>query len=147
MFKKIIVGFSTLVLVLFVIAAFQPSTYTVQRAISIQAPADKVMPLISDFRNWPQWSPWKNIEASRMEVLSQTPTNISVKLEFPGEGAKPSMMEFWVQPRDGGTTVRWSMNGEVDFTGKIMNMIISMDKALGPAFESGLAKMKAVAEK
>ncbi|MYM36368.1 hypothetical protein GTP38_18710 [Duganella sp. FT94W] len=147
MFKKIIVGFSTLVLVLFVIAAFQPSTYTVQRAISIQAPADKVRPLISDFRNWPQWSPWNHIEAARMEVLSQTPTNISVKLEFPGESAKPSMMEFWMQPRDGGTTVRWSMNGEVDFTGKIMNMIISMDKALGPAFESGLAKMKAVAEK
>lgn len=147
MFKKIIVGMSALVLVLFVVAAFQPSNYTVQRAISIQAPAEKVGPLISDFRNWPQWSPWNNIAAARMEVLSQTPTNISVKLEFPGENAKPSLMEFWVQPQDGGTTVRWSMNGEVDFTGKIMNMIISMDRALGPAFESGLAKMKAVAEK
>ena len=147
MFKKIIIGFSALVLLLFVIAAFQPSTYTVQRAISIQAPPEKVVTLISDFRNWPQWSPWNNIGAARMEVLSQTPTNISVKLEFPGESAKPSLMEFWVQPQDGGTTVRWSMNGEVDFTGKIMNMLISMDRALGPAFENGLAKMKVAAEK
>lgn len=147
MFKKIIVGFSALVLVLFVIAAFQPSTYTVQRAISIQAQPEKVIPLIRDFHNWPQWSPWTNIGAGSMEVLSQTPTHISVKLQFAGENATPSLMEFWVQPQDGGTTVRWSMNGEVDFTGKIMNMIISMDRALGPAFESGLAKMKAVAEK
>ncbi|SDF52097.1 MULTISPECIES: SRPBCC family protein [unclassified Duganella] len=147
MFKKIIVGFSVLVLVLFVVAALQPSSYTVQRAISIQAPPEKVIPLISDFSQWPRWSPWANISAGHMEVLRQTPSNISVKLQFAGENAAPSMMEFWVQPQDGGTTVRWSMNGETDFTGKIMNMIISMDRALGPAFESGLAKMKAVAEK
>lgn len=147
MFKNLIIGISALVLVLFVIAAFQPSSYTVQRAVSIQAPPEKVLPLIRDFGNWPQWSPWNNIASAQMEVLSQTPTNISVKLTFAGDNAKPSLMEFWVQPHDGGTTVRWSMNGEVDFTGKIMNMIISMDRALGPAFENGLAKLKAVAEK
>lgn len=147
MFKKIIVGISVLVLILFTLAAFQPGSYTVQRAISIQAPPEKVTALIADFRLWPQWSPWNNIGAARMEVLSQTPTHISVKLEFPGESAKPSLMEFWVQPQDGATTVRWSMSGDIDFTGKIMNMIISMDKALGPAFENGLAKLKVAAEK
>ncbi|MBV7535344.1 SRPBCC family protein [Duganella sp. sic0402] len=147
MFKKVIVGISALVLILFVVAAFQPSSYTVERAASIKAPPEKIIPLISDFRQWPQWSPWKNIEAGRMEVLSQTATRIKVKLDFPGEQAKPSLMEFWVEPQADGAAVRWSMSGETDFTGKIMNMIISMDRALGPAFESGLAKMKVAAEK
>jgi len=147
MFKKIIVGFSVLVLVLFVVAALQPASYTVQRSISIKAPPEKIVPLIADFRNWPLWSPWHDIAAGRMEVVSQTPSKIDITLAFPGSTAAASPMGFMVEPEGGGTTVRWSMTGETDFTGKIMNMMISMDRALGPALENGLARMKATAEK
>lgn len=147
MFKKIIVGISVLVLILFVVAALQPDTYSVQRAVSIKAPPEKIVPLISDFRQWPQWSPWKNIDAGRLEVISQTPARIAVRLEFPGASGAPSPMDFALEPQGDSTTVRWTMSGQTDFTGKIMNMLISMDSALSPALENGLSKMKAVAEK
>jgi hypothetical protein len=43
-----------------ILAASKPGTLRVQRATSIKAPADKIFPLINDFRQWRSWSPYEN---------------------------------------------------------------------------------------
>jgi len=58
MFKKIAIGVVVLLLIVLGLAAMQPDSFRVQRAIAIKAPPEKILPLISDFHNWPQWLPW-----------------------------------------------------------------------------------------
>ncbi len=174
MVKKIIVVISVLVLILLAVAAMQPASYKVQRAITIKAPPEKIIPLISDFHNWPQWSPWenldpnmkrtfsgapqdlgavyawegdKNVGAGRMEVVSLTPTSVGIKLDFLSPQEASSVTDFTLEPKGDSTTVRWTMSGDTNFMAKMMTVFVSMDSMIGPAFESGLAKMKTAAEK
>lgn len=174
MFKKIIVGLSVLILVILAYAALQPANYSVTRSIAIKAPPDRIMPLISDFHSWQLWSPWegldpamkrtysgatkdlgavyawegnKNVGSGRMEITSQTPTKVGIKLDFLVPVEATSQTDFVLEPQVGTTTVRWTMTGTTDFMGKLMGVFISMDSMIGPAFEHGLAKMKAAAEK
>jgi hypothetical protein len=174
MFKKIIIVISVLILLLLAWAAVQPSTYSVQRSIAIKAPPEKIQPLISDFHNWGQWSPWegldpamkrtfsgapkdlgavyawegnKNVGSGRMEVVSLTPAKVGIKLDFLTPVKSSSVTEFVLEPQGDTTLVRWTMSGDSDFMGKMMNVFVSMDSMIGPAFESGLAKMKTAAEK
>ena len=40
-----------------ILAATKPNTLRVQRSVSIRAPAERIFPLINDFRQWSSWSP------------------------------------------------------------------------------------------
>ena len=40
-----------------ILAATKSSTLRVQRSVSIRAPADRIFPVINDFRQWRSWSP------------------------------------------------------------------------------------------
>ena len=42
-----------------ILAATKPSTLRVQRSVSIKAPAERIFPLINDFRQWRSWSPMR----------------------------------------------------------------------------------------
>ena len=48
------------IVVILVIAATKPDTFVVERMTTINASPDKVAPLINDFHNWNQWSPWQS---------------------------------------------------------------------------------------
>jgi len=43
-----------------IIAATKPDRFSVQRAAVIDAPVDKIFPLIADFHEWRKWSPWED---------------------------------------------------------------------------------------
>jgi len=42
----------------------------VQRTASIQAPPEKVFPLIGDFHNWGSWSPWEKLDPGMKKTYS-----------------------------------------------------------------------------
>ncbi|MYM66555.1 polyketide cyclase [Pseudoduganella sp. FT55W] len=174
MFKKIIVGISVLILIVLAVAALQPATYSVTRSIAIKAPPEKIQPLISDFHNWPLWSPWekldpamnrtfsgapkdlgavyawkgnKNVGSGRMEVIGLTPAKVGIKLDFYEPMASTADTDFVLETKGDVTTVSWTMSGKTDYIAKLMTIFVSMDSMIGPAFESGLSQMKAVAEK
>ena len=116
MLKIILSVVALAVLAVLGLAASKPDTFQVQRSTTIQAPPDKIFPLINDFKRWPEWSPWealdpamqrslsgaasgpgaiyawegnKEVGAGRMEILqAATPSKISIKLDFirPFEG-------------------------------------------------------------
>ena len=174
MFKKIIVGLSVLILIVLAVAALQPATYSITRSIAIKAPPEKIQPLISDFHNWPQWSPWekldpamtrtfsgatkdlgavyawqgnKEVGSGRMEVISLTPSKVGIKLDFLTPMASSAMTDFVLDQKGELTTVSWTMSGKTDYIAKLMTIFVSMDSMIGPAFESGLSQMKTAAEK
>jgi hypothetical protein len=158
-----------------VLALTKPNSFTVQRAISIKAPAEKIFPLINDFHQWVTWSPYENkdpammrtysgaesgkgavyawngnnnVGSGRMEILdTAVPSKIVIKLDFfkPFEGHNTA--EFTMLPQGDATNLTWVMHGPAVFISKVMQVFINLDNMIGKDFEAGLANLKRLTEK
>jgi hypothetical protein len=163
-----------LVAALLLFATTRPGSFSVERRIVIQAPAQKIQPLIADFHRWADWSPWekldpamqrrfggpaagvgatydwqgnKDVGSGHMEVKAAAPDQVSIQLDFiePFEGHNTT--NFMLAPKDGGTEVRWVMFGPAPFLTQLMGLFVSMDAMIGKDFDKGLAQLKAAAER
>ncbi len=163
------------VLVVLGIAATRPDTFRVARSTSIKAPPEKIFPLINDFRQWPAWSPYerkdpamkktfsgaptgkgaiyewdgdKNVGSGRIEIADTTAlSKVTLKLDMIKPIAAHNTVDFTLEPRGGETLVTWAMRGDVPYLAKVVHMLFDVDKMVGGDFESGLASLKAAAEK
>lgn len=175
MLKIIVLTIIVLVAALLIYAATRPDTFRLQRSLTINASADKVFPFINDFHHWPSWSPWekmdlgmkkthsgspqgkgavyewdgnKDVGTGRMEVLESTPpSKIRIKLDFLKPFEAHNTAEFSLEGKGNSTTVTWAMYGLRPYMMKVMGMVMNMDKMVGGQFETGLANLKAIAEK
>jgi uncharacterized protein YndB with AHSA1/START domain len=174
MLKKIGIILLVIALLIVGLAATKPDTFSVQRSATIKAPPEKIMPLISDFRHWPSWSPWEKLDPNmqrtltgapsgkgavyawqgnsdvgqgRMEVIDYAaPTSVTIKLDFIEPMATSNVTQFVLTPNGETTTVTWLMSGPMPFMSKLISVFTSMDKLVGEPFDKGLAQLKAVAE-
>lgn len=174
MLKYILLIVALALVAVLITAAFRPDTFRVERAIQINAPADRIYPLIDDFHRWTAWSPWekrdpalkrdysgaasgkgavyawegnKDVGQGRMEILEAVPpSRIVIKLDFLKPFEAHNTAEFSLQPVAGGTELRWAMQGPQPYLFKLMNLLFNMDKMVGKDFEAGLASIKAIAE-
>jgi hypothetical protein len=174
MFKKIALIVVVLVAGVLVYAATRPDSLHVQRAARIKAPPEKIVPLISDFHSWSAWSPYEKVDPAmkrtysgaasgkgavyewegnsqvgqgRMEITELTPSRVTIKLDFvkPLEGH--NIAAFTLIPQGDATNVAWTMDGPTPYIGKVIGVFVDMDHMIGKDFETGLANLKAVAEK
>ena len=160
--------------VVLILAATKPDSFRVERSAVVNAPADKVFPLIADFHEWLKWSPWegrdpalkrtysgaargqgaiyawdgnKNVGSGRMEILeADAPSKILIQLDFfkPFEGHNTA--EFSMQPHGGATNIVWVMRGPAPFMSKVMQVFMNFDRMIGKDFEAGLANLKTISE-
>ena len=157
-------------------AATRPDELTVQRSISIKAEPAKIYPLLVDFSQWPAWSPWEKLDptmkrtlsgsvsgrgavyawdgsskvgAGRMEIKeAAAPSKVVIQLDFIKPFEAHNITDFTLAPRaDATTEVTWQMRGPTPFVSKLMGVFVDMDKMIGKDFETGLANLKAAAEK
>lgn len=173
---KILKWLASTVLVLaalvLVLALLFPNDYTVERSVMINAPAEKIYPLIATPKEWKNWSVWNqrdpamqmsysgpeagNGAAWEWQSKSQgngditfndasPPQKISYQLHFEGMG-KPSIGSFILETKGTSTKVTWFMQGSSE--GNLMMKLFSpfMDKMIGPDFEAGLLKLKKIVE-
>jgi len=175
MFKKIAIVLVVLIAGILIFAATKPDTFRVQREASIKAPPEKIFALINDFNRWGTWSPWekkdpamkrtfgaatsgkgavyawegnKDVGQGSMEITeSVPPSKVALKLDFvkPFEGH--NIVVFTLQPKGDITNVTWAMQGDTPYFAKIIHVFIDMDSMVGKDFETGLANLKAAAEK
>jgi hypothetical protein len=162
--------------VILILAAMKPSTFIVERSVTINATPEKIAPLINDFHNWNEWSPWAKMDPTMKTTFSGAPSGVgsvyewegnskvgkgrmemrvaqavktSIKLDFlkPFEGHNTA--DFVLQPEGSSATrVTWVMYGPLTFIpGKLMSVFTSMDSMIGDDFQRGLANLKAAAEK
>src|SRR5580692_1057934 len=117
------------IIIILGLASRKPDTFAVRRSVLVQAPAERIFPLVNNFHQWGGWSPWehrdpamkrtyggaesgegavyawdgnKNVGSGRMEILEATsPSKIVIKLDFfkPFEGHNTA--EFTMLPQDG----------------------------------------------
>lgn len=158
-----------------VFALTKPGTLRVQRTIDIKAPADRIFPLISDFHQWRNWSPYetkdpamkrsydgtdsgkgavyawdgdKNVGSGRMEILeASVPSKIVIKLDFFAPFEAHNTAEFTMLPQGNTTHLSWVMHGPANFMSKLMQVFINLDNMIGRDFEVGLANLKTLTEK
>ena len=161
--------------VVLILAATRPDSFSVQRAAIVSAPPEKIFPLINDFRQWGNWSPYehkdpamkrtfsgavrgkgavyawegdKNVGKGRMEILeASAPSKIAIKLDFFTPFEAHNTAEFTMLPHEDATRVIWRMHGPVPFMARIMHLFINIDNMVGKDFEAGLANLKRLAEK
>jgi uncharacterized protein YndB with AHSA1/START domain len=175
MVKKIALVVVVLIAALLAFAATKPDTLSIQRTASMKAPPEKIYPLISDFHSWSAWSPYekldpamkrahsgaaaskgavyewegnRNVGKGRMEITEATPpSKVAIKLDFLKPFEAHNVAEFTLQPRGDSTTVTWAMSGPQLYIGKVMSVFVDMDRMIGKDFETGLANLKAHAER
>jgi uncharacterized protein YndB with AHSA1/START domain len=163
------------ILVLLVaIAAFiasRPADFRIERATTINAPPERVFPIINDFHAWQRWSPWegldpqlkrthsgapegqgavyewtgnKKVGAGRMTIQKSEPNSVvQILLEFIRPFKATNITTFTLG-REGpeSTRVTWAMTGTRNFMMKGMGLFMKMDDFVGKDFEKGLAAMK-----
>ncbi len=178
MFETLIiiaVVLAIIIAVILILAATKPGTFRVERTAVVDAPADRIFPLISDFRQWLNWSPWegrdpalkrsysgpergkgavyawdgnKNVGSGRMEILeANSPSKVVIKLDFLKPFEAHNTAEFTMLPQGGATNVIWVMHGPAPFVSKVMQVFMNMDRMIGKDFEAGLANLKTITEK
>jgi hypothetical protein len=155
-------------------AATKPDSFRVQRVVLINAPSDKVFPLINDIKAWTAWSPYekkdpamkrsygavtagkgatyawdgdKNVGQGSIEMIESGPRKIVIKLDFLKPFEAHNMGEFLLEPKGDSTSVTWATYGPSPYISKVIGTFINIDDMIGRDFEKGLADLKAAAEK
>ena len=49
-------------------------TYAVERSVTIQVPPERIYDQVADFRNWPGWSPWEDLDPELRRTYSGAET-------------------------------------------------------------------------
>ena len=159
----------------FALAASRPDSFRVTRSATIQAPPERIFPLISDFSRWSAWSPYekkdpamkrsfsgavggkgavyawegnKDVGKGRMEIAeAAAPSRVRLNLDFSEPFEAHNVVDFTLEPKGDATQVTWAMRGPMPFMSKVITLFVDMDRMVGGDFEAGLANLKALAEK
>ncbi len=151
----------------------RPDHFRIERSAVIAAPPETIRPLIADFRAWRDWSPWEakdpamtrtlsgaeagvgavyawegngQVGTGRMEIIEDTPRQVAIRLDFLKPFEAHNRADFTLVPEANGTRVSWAMSGPQPFIAKLMSLVFSMERMVGPDFEAGLANLKRRAE-
>jgi uncharacterized protein YndB with AHSA1/START domain len=171
--KVLLIAVVALLLVVVAAGQMLSPRYTVSRTLAINAAPEKIYALIADPRGWKQWSAWNQrdpamaIEYSgpasgtgavwawksksqgdgRMTFTSaEAPKRLGYELYFPDFNST-STGDFRLDANGGATQVTWSMDGDMGSNPAYRWLGLFMDRMVGPDFDAGLARLKALAEK
>lgn len=163
-----------LVALFFLVAAFLPGSYTVERSIEIDAPPELVYAHVADYNTWLDWSPWPKMDPDATHEVAGEPGEVGMTWSWSGDelgvgamtiaAVEPnrslrSTLEFkepmqsiaddYVEltPTDGGgTRVTWRNTGELPYpVGRYFGL--GVEGMLGPQYEDGLENLKAMCER
>jgi Polyketide cyclase / dehydrase and lipid transport len=150
-------------------------SYSVERSITVKAPASRVHALVDNFRGWTSWSPWEDLDpdlertysgpeqgigahyawsgnkkagAGSMEITRSSAEEIVIALAFlkPFKSTSTTLFRF-ARRGEAETEVTWQMTGEQRGMMAVFGKVMKMDKLIGPDFEKGLGRLKAAAER
>ena len=142
------------VAVVLILAATKPDRFSVQREITVRAPAEKVFPLINDFHRWVAWSPWehrdpvlkrsysgaesgkgavygwdgnKNVGSGRMEILeSSVASKIVIQLDFLKPFEAHNTAEFTMLPQGDGSNATTDINWQMHGPAPFMSKVMQV---------------------
>ena len=174
MLKLTLLAIAVLIGGILILAATRPDTFRVQRTATIQAPPERIYPLISDLRQFNAWNPYekkdpnivgaysgpasgpgaayaftgnKDVGKGAIRITSATPAqSVRMDLVMLEPFACDNRVEFRLEPSGSATKVTWSLEGPVPYVAKVVHIFLDMDKMVGKDFEVGLSNLRNLAE-
>ena len=177
MARKLLIAFAVLGVLLGILGVVvhrQPDEFTVRRTATVAAPPEKVFALVNDFRAWPTWSSWTDLDPGAKVTVSDPPAGEGASVSWSGndqvgEGrmtirqSRPpqlidleqtfvrplpgtARMVFTFAPVDDATRVTWRLDGTNSFIGKALCLFMDLDATVGKSFEKDLTRLKSKAE-
>lgn len=169
MVRGLFISLIVLVLLVGLVGFFLPAEAHVERQIDIAAPATEVYDVITDFRQFNEWSPWADLDpdatykitggerdvGSKFEWFSDKPEvgngsqtiteldanrRMAMRLEF--EGQAPADSVFTLTPTASGTTVVWGLDTNLGANPFMHYFSLFLDRLVGPSFDKGLTQLK-----
>jgi uncharacterized protein YndB with AHSA1/START domain len=175
MILKLLALLAFVVVAILIFAATRPATFHIQRSLTIQSSPEKIFPLLNNLHNWPEWAPqdkedstikrtfsgadsgvgavsdWSgsgNTGKGRMTITESIPSkSVTIQVDWAKPFATRNMNQFVLEPDGTSTRVTWNMTGPNLFIMKLMSVFMNMDRMMGEHFETGLANLKAAAER
>lgn len=168
----ILLSLGALLIVVLLYVATKPNTFRVERSLRIDARPEQVFGWIDDYRRWPAWSPYEQLDPDMKKTFSGAPSGRGAVYEWQGrragkgrieilQSSPPSKIlmqldmftpieghntvEFTLTPQGSGTEVTWAMYGPTRYLSKLMGMFFNMDRMVGGQFEQGLASLQKAA--
>lgn len=152
---------------LFAFAFFKRSTWSAEGVIVIEAPAEKILPLVAAPKRWPEWMPWADpSDEGYQATLAGPESGPGAKLDWqaksrhgelaitkvdPAQGVsydlaldgQPGSGEIRFEPYGVQTRVHWHYTGDLGGNLIARYMISMMEHALVPTLQRGLTNLRA----
>jgi uncharacterized protein YndB with AHSA1/START domain len=171
--KRILIGLVVIVGVLVAIAYVLPREVSVERSTTIDAPPEKIFTVVNGYKRFNEWSPWyeldpgmaithegpeegvgakmtwksdkSNVGSGTQEIIESVPNEkVRVALDF-GKNGK-GVAGFTLVPEGEGTKVTWDFETDLGNNPVARYFGLMFDRWIGPDYEKGLAKLKALVE-
>lgn len=170
--RVLLVLITAVIILLGALFLFTKPDVRVERSVVMQAPPEKIFPLINNLEATLAWSPWKEMDPemkvtfegpesgvgaiSRWESETQGTGSQTITASVPNESLVTALdfgpmgkatSDWTLKPaEDGGTEVVWGMVSHNGYHPGFRLFGLFMDGLLGPQFEKGLANLKALVE-
>jgi len=171
----IAIAMAVVIVALLVYAATKPDSFRVQRTKEINAPAERIFPLIANLKSMNTWNPFvepdpaikiaysgpdsgkgaahtwsgnSKVGEGRIEITETAPpSRVALRLVMVKPMKADNAVEFTLAPNGHGTNVTWAMSGKQPLLGKLMSLFVDCDRMVGSQFEKGLSSLKAISER
>jgi uncharacterized protein YndB with AHSA1/START domain len=148
----------------------KPDRGRFERSLLINAPAEKIFPLINDMAASLTWNPFVKKDPNIRGELSGPAAGVGARYAFVGNKdvgtgsveitdsrasdyvhmhllmqapfAADNQVAFTLTPEAGGTRVSWAMEGNTTYLMKLVSTVLNMDKMMAREFDAGLAALK-----
>jgi effector-binding domain-containing protein len=160
---------AVVIVIALILVMVLPTTYNVERSVTIDAPKNIVFGQVAKFENFIKWSPWSALDPNMtyeitgtdgevgavyswsgndsvgtgsLTTISLTEDRIEQKLDFtaPWEAHDLAYYEFEDTPE--GIKVTWGLDGNMPRPMNLMGLFMSMDDMIGADYEKGLTSLK-----
>ena len=174
MIFKILIAVVIFIGIFLTYVALKPAAQTISRELVINATPEKIFPYINNSKKMDEWMPWKESDPGvKMQysgpeegvgatsswdspgkmgtgnaVIIESITNKSVKtrLTYTKPMDMSQIAEVSLTPVEGGTNVKWSVDGHNGFIFRLMGILMNVEKMVGGQFDKGLNNLKSIVE-
>jgi uncharacterized protein YndB with AHSA1/START domain len=174
MLIKIILGLVVIVGLFLIYVSTRDGKFHYERSGLIAAPPEKIFPLISNFKNGEQWSPYekmdptmkktfsgpdgqvgsimafegsKDVGSGELEILKLIPNEfVEIRLTMTKPFRADNIVQYRLTREGQETRFSWAMLGDGGFMGKLVTTFIDCEKMVAGQFGTGIQNLKTLVE-
>lgn len=153
---------------LVIVGIVLPGTVDVTRSVEIEAPPERVFPLLNDLSAWDSWTPWAGIESrvdgpsagqgarrvwddprmgsGSLTITASVPPSTVAYAVVVEDGAIRFEGTLSVASRGNGSLVTWTERADLGWNPLLGWTALGMEESQGGQLEESLARLKEQAE-